>query len=101
MKGWKERQGEIEEGWNGRREMEGDRKYINQSKKQRLEEKKMGRSFSTEGKFYLYKKYFMAVLLENKIRVPSLKYYSAYRGKSVTTQSFISFLPETVPDGAM
>lgn len=60
-----------------------------------------GRRFSTKGKFYLYMKYFMAVLLGKKIKVPSLKYYSAYRGKTVTTQSFISFLPETVPDGAM
>lgn len=46
-------------------------------------------------------RYFTVVLLGNKVKVPSLKYYSAYRGKSVTTQSFISFLPETVPDGAV
>lgn len=55
--------------------------------------KKLGRRFSTEGKFYLYKKYFMPVLLGNKIRVPSLKYYSAYRGKVLLlSHLYLSYL---------
>lgn len=36
-----------------------------------------------------------------KKKVPFLKNYAAYRGKSITVQSFIRFLPETVPDGAV
>lgn len=73
----------------------------NTKKEEKASRKILVRRFSTKGKFYVYMKYFTAVLLGNKIKVPSLKYYSAYRGKSVSTQSFISFLPEKVPDGAV